>query len=196
MFDKLIKDLYKDFTDIKISLDASNIKNAKDVLASAAEKLQELINHAEDPIFVEIYEKQLSNAIGVFIEISMKVSFAFVYSLIDAYDKAVSAKDTTQATTILRQVEHETTFMQQSYLDAQRDGRSQTAAFIDFEKDFSYLLKNLEESKKNAVIEQMCTNFANAINFKETKQQFFYWSRSMAIETQPSNTLGESLSLK
>ncbi len=107
---------------------------------------------------------------GLVVEVFIPVSFVSAYNLIEAYENTLSANNADQAIKILQQLESKMAFMKQSYLDAQREGRSQTAAFIDFEKDFSYLIENLQEAKKRAVIQQMCSNFTQAMNFKETRQ--------------------------
>lgn len=195
MLEKLIQDLRDDCTKIKIYLNASLSIEAEQTLVSAAKKLQELMEYADFSFFIPNYEKSLSESIDIFVEVFMKVSFASAYHEIAAYEKTLSANDTDQATVILQKLESKMTFMEQSYSDAQRDGQSQTAAFIDFEKDFSYLRKTLENAKKEAVIEQMCTNFAKAMDFKGTMYQFFYWSRNMTTTTTQTPTPYESMTL-
>jgi hypothetical protein len=118
-------------------------------------------------------KEQLGKLINIFIEASMAVSFASTYNLIDVYNNLTAANEATQAADLLPQIEKKITFMQQAYADAIEKNQSQTPAFIDFEQDLSYLLQYLEKAKKNALVQQMCNNFAKAMNFTETQQLFF-----------------------
>lgn len=190
MIDSIIKDLNNDFVQIKILLSTSKTEDAEKALAGAAQNLKKFMEYADYSIFIRNYEKKLSEFIDRFMETSMIVSFASAYDLIDAYNHAVVVHDTPQAANLLQKVENKITFMEQSYLDAVHRGQNRTAAFIDFEKDFSYLLRYLEESKKEDGIQQMCNNFVKAMNFKETQQLFFYSPRTF---NDKPNTPGEQM---
>ncbi|MCL9685314.1 hypothetical protein [Legionella maioricensis] len=194
MFDSIIKDLHNGFVGIKILLNTNKTKDAEKALANAAKNLKELMGYADYSLFIVNYEKQLSEFIDVFIETSMAVSFASTYNLIDAYNNAVAADKTTQAEDLLQQVEHKIAFMKQAYANAVERGQSRTSAFIDFEKDLSYLLKYLEDSKRKDLIQQMCNNFDKAMNFTETQQQFFYHRRTPNTQLN-TNTLDEQMHL-
>ncbi len=198
MLDKLIQDLKTDCDEIKTYLGKTQIEDAEKTLASAEKKLRELIEYSDYSIFIPNYKELFSECIDMFAEVFMKISFASAYNLTDAYAQAISTNNADEAAIILQQLDTKMTFMHQSYLNAQRDGRSQTAAFIDFEKDFSYLRKNLEESKKNAVMQQVCSNFERALNFKETKQLFFNYSGShhLASGIQELNPQNDPMVLK
>ena len=191
MIESIIQDLHNDLTQIKILLNDKNVKKAEEVLKTAALHLKKFMGYAEFSLFIKDYEKQLGAFVDLFAEASMAVSFASTYSLIDAYNKAILTNDTTQAANLLQQIESEVTFMRGAYLDAGQEGRSQTPAFIDFEKDISYLLRYLEKSKKEALIQLMCNNFTSAMNFKETQQQFFYHQKTLH-NTQDTQVLSSS----
>ncbi len=173
MFESIVKELKNDFALIKILL-ANNSESAEKVLTKAAQGLKDFMEYSEYSIFIQNYETHLIELIDMFVEASMEVSFATTYKLIDAYREALVANNTTKAAQLLQRLEDKVTFMNQSYLDAMKSDRSQTPAFIDFKRDISYLLRHLENSKKEAVMQQICTNFEKAMNFRETQQQFFY----------------------
>jgi hypothetical protein len=179
MIEELIKDLNNSFVGIPLFLNEGNIEAAEKELAAAAKNLREFTAYT---LFLTAYEKQAQNFLEQFVELSMTVAFASTYHLIGVYDEAVTSNDTVKEAEVLQQIRNKLNFMREAYAEALKDGRGQTAAFIDFSTDFPRLLACLKQSEEKATLQHMCRNFANAMNFQDGQQRFFPFSRSSSAE--------------
>ncbi|KTD37682.1 hypothetical protein Lnau_0613 [Legionella nautarum] len=175
MINELIKDLHNNLVGIPYLLNEGKFVEAEKELAVAAKNLQELMDYS---LFLPAYEEKAQSFLENFVELSMRMAFLSTDRLIGAYDEAVACNDTIKAANLLQQIKNKLTFMREAYADALKDGRGQTAAFIDFSTDFPRLLACLKKSEEKAVVQHMCNNFENAMNFQYGQHQFFSLTRS------------------
>ncbi|BCA95059.1 hypothetical protein TUM19329_14200 [Legionella antarctica] len=174
MIESIINEFNNDFAHIKDLLKDNNLAPAEELLAQTAQHLKLFKEFSGNFFNLERYIKELNELVDQFTEVSMSVTFASSYRLIYAYKNALVDNDQTEAANLLPQIEYKIRFMNQAYLDAIKAARSQTSAFINFEKDFSQLLGHLEEAKNQDKVLQVCSNIEKALNFKKTQQLFFY----------------------
>lgn len=104
-----------------------------------------------------------------YIEVSIKVCFATAYHVMDCFALNTNPN---KDDALLKQIKSEMYFLLSEYNNAVNEDREQTAAFINFKKDYSYLHLYFEKVKTDVGLKRACNNFAKALVFEETCQQF------------------------
>ncbi|KTC82989.1 hypothetical protein [Legionella brunensis] len=166
---ELINALEQNIAQTEISLSVGKVTQAKQDLAKAALKLQKLIEVSPNC-------SNTSELIEKFKATSVKHIFAYVYSLSDALNTAIAQKNFLQAKKLYNNILDELNFLTEEYSHAVKESQHRSSTFIDFPKNYKYLAlyaqQSLEKYHSEFILETMCVNFSNALNFTETQEKF------------------------
>lgn len=118
-----------------------------------------------------------------FTETAVKFNFSYSYHLIDCCQEAIESNNFEKAGLLHQKIQQQLSLMASDYRRSSQKGNGQTAAYIDFPKDFHYLTQcfnqlnnsyneSIESFNTQKALDQACKNFANACNFVETQRVF------------------------